>query len=374
MPAQTGKSSLFKKLGAKLTSAVKKHAHDEINYGRVDLPPGIKGGVARLTKCYFKQYENGDNAGEYYLRAEGVVVKPKNVLTASGDMKVEGLVTSIMMPVCATTNSQGKETSLEENVAKMTNELKKLGADADEMAESPENLEAIAEALQEAGPYFRFSTSAGKATKEYPNPRTWENWNGVIEDFDPEAADDVDDETGGGEEAADAEEQEAPKASNGKPKAVSKAPKEDEPADDDASSDEGDAEDLEALATVADDDAHDDQADAQKKLTEIAVGLGVSKKWVTDVAKSWIAVVAKIEEKRAEAGDVEDATEKTEDEEPKEPEEGDVVKYKGAKDKKATEYEVTKVDAKKKTCDLKQIDDGKTKYLGVKFSAVEAVE
>lgn len=388
MPAQTGKSSLFKKLGGRLTSAMKKHAHDDINYGRVDLPGGIRNGVAQLTKCYFKQYENGDYKGEYYFRAEAVVVRPKEVALEDGSMKVEGLVTKIgPMPLCNTTTADGKEVSFDENWAKISNELKKLGADADELAEGSDP-EAIAAAIQEAAPYVRFKTETGKKTTKYPNPRVWENWLGVIEDFDPEAAEDVEDETGTTEPEADVEEEEAPKISNGKLKAKSKAPKEDEPAEDEDTEEpdevtEGDA-DLDTLAEAA---QGEDDPEAQKKLTDIAVGLGISKKWVSEVAKTWQAVVAKIQEKQteAEAGGDEEVEDETQDEEPEAeeaeeeekksyvPKKDDLVRYKGKKDKKPMEYEVISVNAKAKTCELKSIDDGKTKYVGVKFSEVTEV-
>lgn len=379
MPSQTVKNGLFKKLGTKLTSAVKKHAHDEINYGRVDLPPGIKNGVAQLTKCYFKQYENGDNKGEYYFRAEGVVVKPKEVATQDGSMKVEGLTTSIMMPVCETKNSKGETKSIEENAAKVINEMKKLGADADEMAESPENLEEIAAALQEAKPYFKFTTSAGKTTKEFPNPRTWENWNGIIEDFDPDTSDDVEDETGDQEEAADVEEEEAPKAKPGK-KPTSKAPKEDEPADDEeAEETEEEGDDLAALAATADDSDDDGHQAAQKKLATLAKAAGISQKKIDD-ANSWTHLAGQIQKAQGteeEAEEVEDETaeeDEAEEEEAYTPAKDDIVKYKSKKDKKPMEYEVVASYKKTSTCDLKSIDDGKTVHKNIKWADVTEVK
>lgn len=367
MPMQKGTSSLFKKLGTKFVKAVKEHAHDDPKYGRVvDLPPGIKNGVAKLTKLYFDTYKSGNNKGETYLRGEGVVVFPKRVATENGDVGIEGQTTSVMYAVCET------KKTLDENVASMLNLLKIMGADKDELEAAGEEdggIEGIAKALQEATPYFKFTTSpkydeADKKKEKITG--VWENWHGIkgLEDYDPETSDDVDDDTGDKEPAADVEEDEAPK----KGKKTTKEPEpEPEAADDEP--------DLDALAEVADDSDHEDEQKAQKELKKLALSVGITAKWVDDVAKSWTAVAEKIKEKHGEAGD--DSDKPVDDDEPeekKDPEEGDIVKYKGAKDKKALEYEVTAVNEKKKTCDLKQIDDGKTKYLSVKFDAVEISE
>lgn len=379
MPVQTSKSSLFKKLGTKFVKAVKEHAQDDPKYGRIDLPPGIMNGVAKLTKLYFDTYKTGSNKGGDYLRGEGVVAFPKVVMTENGEMNVEGQTTSVMFACCDKKDSKGKVVKdLDENIAAMLNLLKIMGIDKDELEAAGEEeggLEAIVEALQEARPYFKFTTSPKydqNDTKKETVTGVWENWHGVkgLEDYDPETSDDVEDETGKGAKA-DIEEDEKP-AKNGKPTAKKGKEKEPEP---EAADEEVD---LDALAEVADDDDNEDSTDAQKQLKDIALEAGLSKKWVEDVAKNWTAVAERIKEKQAEAGEGEEAAVENEEtdkeEEAKEPTEGDIVKYKGAKDKKATEYEVTAVDAKKKTVNLKQIDDGKSKYLGVKFDDVEIVE
>jgi len=91
---------------------------------------------------------------------------------------------------------------------------------------------------------------------------------------------------------------------------------------------------------------------------------------VEDVAKDFTTIAERIKEKQAEAAEEGGSGDDAPTDDEKEPEEGDVVAYKGVKDKKTRDYEVKKVDAKKKTVDLLQIDDGKTKYAGVKWSDV----
>jgi hypothetical protein len=378
MPVQTSKSSLFKKLGSQGVKAIKAHAHDDPKYGRVDLPPNIRNGVAKLTKLYFDTYKNGDNKGELFLRGEAAVVFPKEAATENGPMYIYGATTSPMPWPCCETKK-----SLDENMETMLSQLKLLGADKDELdaaAEEEGGIEAIAAAIEEAAPYFRFTTDPKYDQNDKKKEKvigTWENWRGIkgpgydLTDYTEESDDQVDDETGGKGAKADVEEDEKP-AKNGKLTAKKKE-KEPEP-------EAADAEvDLDALAEVADDDDNEDSTDAKKQLKGIALEAGLSKKWVDDVAKNWTAVAERVKEKQDEASQADQSNGEAEgeaaaDDEPKEPTEGDIVKYKGAKDKKATEYEVTAVDAKKKTVNLKQIDDGKSKYLGVKFDDVEIVE
>ena len=211
MAKATSKSGLAGKLGAALNKAVTAHADDETSFdsgGR--LPAGLEDVIAQLTKCYFSQYEKGDNKGEYYFRAEGVVVSPSEVtvdatgaVAAKGNTsKIEGKQTSIMRPCCETTKGDGTTVSLEEHIEWILNEMRKLGADT--KGATGDDLEALAAALVEEAPYFRLRTWRGEATKQYPNPRTNEVWQGAVEYTPDEAADNgVDDNT---EKAAEGEE------------------------------------------------------------------------------------------------------------------------------------------------------------------------
>ena len=131
MPAKTGTSPLMAKLGPTGRAVLMKHADDEVNLTQRGLPPGINNGIAKLTKCYFKQVEQGkQNAGEWFLRCEASVVEPKYHTYRGQEIKVEGRLTSIIQMVsCATKNGRGDVTPLEENLRRGQEILKSLGAD-----------------------------------------------------------------------------------------------------------------------------------------------------------------------------------------------------------------------------------------------------
>lgn len=210
MPPQKKTGGLAAKYGSKLDQAVKKHADDPTDYGMIRLPGGIKNGIARLVAAEFNTFKPGTtNAGEYYFRAAGVVVEPKSVEVDGQTVPVEGLQTSIILPVCAT--GQGdKHRTLEQNVGNILNEIRKLGADT--TGAGMEDMEALAETLKEAGPYFRFETRTSEAVLNPDGsvkyaPRVWESWYGSkgLENYAPADDDGTVDNTGadsgGGEEA-----------------------------------------------------------------------------------------------------------------------------------------------------------------------------
>ena len=127
MPAQVTKSALAAKLGARGDKAIKEHRGDATTYGLQRLPGGISNGVARLTDCKFDTVGEGKrNAGEFYFRAAGVVLEPS---TNDKGVPVRGLQTSIMEMLCDTTTADGKKTTMEDHVANILNELRKLGGD-----------------------------------------------------------------------------------------------------------------------------------------------------------------------------------------------------------------------------------------------------
>ena len=308
MAKVTKKSSLAAKLGKAGAAAVEKHRDTPVEFDTGgSLPPGIENGVASLDKCYFDVYKSGDLAGEYYFRASGIVLTPKLVC----GVKVEGRQTSIMEPVCET--SRGKRQSVEEHVAWVVNEMKKLGADMDGI--EIDDLEAIAAALQEEAPTFNFRTWQGKATEEYPNPRVNEVWNGVTE-YDGEEDDEVDDNTDDTE--AEPEEEEVD----------SVEPEEEE-----------DEEDLDALAKAADEDSDGEEA---ARLTELCEEKGID----PNEYETWVDVVAVLGEEE-------------EEEEDRAPEKEDVCQYKPPRARKNVDCEVRTVSAAKKAVTLKNFDDGK---------------
>ena len=168
------------------------------------IPGGIQNGVAELKSCYFATHEDGQHKGKPFFRASGVVVEGD---IPGSKRKVEGLTTSIFRPVYDTKTQGGKETSEAEHIAWIENEMKKLGADGAGEASDGDDLEAMAEALSEAQPHFSFTTTQSEPSKEWPNPRVWENWYGFVEDYEPGEEDDEVDEDDDEDEDEDEEEE-----------------------------------------------------------------------------------------------------------------------------------------------------------------------
>lgn len=268
MPMQQGNSALAAKLGAKLTSAVSKHGADETTMGTGgDLPDGIEGGIARLTDCRFGVYKDGDNKGEYFFIAAGTVVEPVDF----NGLRLKGLRTQVgPEPICDTPKSSGKRKTLDDHVAWVLNEFRKLGAATKGLGGG--DLEAVAEALKKAKPFFRFRTWKGKkqTTGQYANqePRTQHEWRGVCEyqSAGESVSEVVADETA-----------EAPDDAQSVPDDV--------------------VEDLDTLIAAA--VANDDEGNSQERLTARGIAAGVSQSAI-DNAADWEAVGALV--RKAEGG------------------------------------------------------------------------
>lgn len=206
--AKKAVGGLVAKLGMKARQAVEAHKNDEMKLsGGGDLPAGIENGVAQLVTCKFGVYEKGDMKGEYYFMASGIVVSPKTLRVDGNVIPVGGLRTTIgPEPICETPNRSRK--TIEDHIAWVMNEMRKLGVDTSEL--SADDLEATAAALEEQGPHFRFRTWAGEPTKDYPNPRTNHDWRGTVEDFNADDVPESEDEEliDNTEEAEDTEEAE----------------------------------------------------------------------------------------------------------------------------------------------------------------------
>lgn len=328
-----------------MKKAIKRHAKDETKFGFVDLPGGLVG-FAQLQKLYFKEYETGDNKGQPYMRGEAVVVE-----ITTGDKRNVGLTTKIgPIGICATGKGENAKT-FEDNVAKVLNELRKLGADPDQLlavADDLSLLENITADLVKEGVYTRFKTEKGKATKEYPTPRVFENWLGVVADYSPpDATEGAVEEEAAGEEKADVVE--------GAEETT------EDPTPDEEQADDEEKDDLDEQAEKA--DAKDKKAQAVLKKTAVDLGIDADE---VDGADDWAAVAQMIRDKRAEESPNEAAEEPDPDPVQKyEPTKGDAVKYRGPKDKKAVEFEVTAVYSKSKKVDLKDLDTKKRVEKGV---------
>lgn len=284
MAVQKTQSALMAKLGNRLDKAVREHAGDETTYGVQTLPPGIANGVARLIKCGFGEYKSGTYKGEPYFRASGVVLSPKTVDVDGETVPVAGIPTSIMIQLCDRKDKSGNVTkTLEEFVEDVLNEMRKLGGQDFTEGAGGGDLEGLAAALEQAAPVFKFSTSRGKVTPEYPNPRIWENWHGTkgLENWSDggAAGGDVEDNTGATAtpEKAPAKPA-APPAGRPAGKAPAKAPAP-EPVE---YNDQGD---IDSLAEAA--DGGDD--DAAEKLSDQAKAMGISAKQIKD-ADNWTAL------------------------------------------------------------------------------------
>lgn len=220
---------VMKKSGlvGKLSGSLKAHAKDE-TVVRADFsspPPGIVGGTAKLNYAKIGVYASGATKGEKFVRLAGTIVSPKTATVVrqtwrdgkvvnlpAEQVHVEGLNTSRMFPLCDTKAGDGTVTSADEHIAEMLNELRTLGGDeCTEDVDSEESLAAALSALEGADVSFRFSTSAGKPTKEYPTPRTWENWRGACDSDDEEEEDEVMDDSAKEEEEDPAEGEEEEK-------------------------------------------------------------------------------------------------------------------------------------------------------------------
>ena len=301
MAKKSAKSGLASKLGAKGSKAVKAHRNDDVNYGNISIPGGIRSGVAKLVECKFGQYKSGVNEGEYYFLAAGIV--QANYLNKD-DIDTKGLRTQIMIPCCDTKTQAGKETSVDQHVANILNEMKKLGADTEDV--EMEDLEELAADLKESEPFFKFSTSQSEPTKAFPDPRVWENWYGSkgVEDWEPEEDDDeVEDDTEDEEDDEEEEEKPASKKRGKKSKVVEEESEEEE----DEDTEEGE-----------DDEEDDEEDDDDEEEEEMIV-----------------------------------------------PEKGDECEFKPPRKRKPVTVTVTAVNEKKETCSVK--DDSGTLHKNVPF-------
>jgi hypothetical protein len=309
MAKKVRKGTLASKLGAAGEKAVSSHRTDETVFDTGgDLPAGIEGGIAQLTECKFDTFKKGDNTGEYFFFASGAVKEPKR----HDGVPIEGLHTRIgPEPLCDTPNRQSRP-DVDAHVDWVMNEMRKLGVDTSEL--DIDSLEEAAAAIKEEQPHFRFRTWKGDATEQYPNPRVNHVWSGACEyEEGDEETDDVVDET--------EEEDEAPE------------------------------EDLTALGKAAD---GDDEA-AQTALSEKAEEAGID----PDDYDTWTEVAEAIE---GAPEDEEEEEEEEEDDTPSsfEPEKEEVYLYKPPRARKAIECEVMAVFPRKRTCNLKSLDDGKS--------------
>jgi len=345
---QTGSSELFKALGAQLSAAHAEAANAETTMPMMDLPGGIKGGIAQVVECKFDKYKEGDNKGKWYFYCAAVVIEPK---THEG-RKVEGLRTSIMEPMCETPSR--KRATIEAHMHYVYNEFRKLGVDTREI--SPDQLEDVAAHIKAAKPIIGFSTRLGKATPQYPDPKVFEQWEGLVQ-YGDHADDEVNDNTPD-PEPTPAPPPPTPKAT--KPKAAPKATPAPTPPPPPPVAESKPEPTLDDLVAVASGVQGDEATEAQSALTEKAKSLGVSEESIQN-ADDWQAVADLIVTAEANADLLVWQA-------------GDVCKHAPLLDKKTKKrgpealFAITAVDEKAKTANLKGVDDAKVSYAKVPWS------
>ncbi len=372
MPAKTQAAaaapSLFKLLGKQLVEAHNQHATAEtVLPGGGDLPPGVNG-IAQLVSCEIKLIKDGDNQGKPMFYAAGVVVEPETFYdkTTRQEMKVGGLRTNISEMLFDTPDRKGENSAktVGDHIGRMYNYLRLLGLDTSQL--NPQNIEASMAALVESGVYYRFRTWQGKATDEYPDPRTNHTWGEAVE-YEPEPAAE-------GAVAAAPEPVAAPVAAAAAPKAAkagpapkaapvaAAAPVVAPNANPDGAADEPD---LDKLG----EDANGGEQEAIDKLVELATAAGLDEATINGTP-AWGDLVPMIREAGGGAA-AEVATEWV-------PEVKDIYGWKvstvnkGKKTvaKSATDCDVVAVDTDKKTVTLKDKATGKT-YKGVSWDELE---
>lgn len=382
--------------------AAEAHRNDPVEVqGGAELPAGIEGGIAQLVECKFGIYGKGDFKGEYFFMAQAIVLEPREFEGRT----IAGRRTQIgPEPICDTPKKS--RATLDEHVAWVQNEMKKLGAPPELLGF--DDLESTAAMLTEAAPYIEFRTWKSEPTKEYPNPRTQHVWTGMVKDYQPAETAAVEDNT----EAAATPAKPAAKPAATKPAATAPAAK---PAGTKPAAAKPQApptlpDDAESLAVIADDGDNAQQVEAQEKLAAMAAEAGVDAGEI-ESTESWAAVVELINAKlgetsepaddltalgeSADGGDEEAAGRLQElaeaqsidpneyetwaevaallaGETPAEgevwqPTKGDVYMYKPPGAKKPTECEVTAVFVDKQSANLKSLDDGKS-YKAVPWS------
>lgn len=328
-------------------ASLKSHANDETNYGMeyIDLPAGIKGGVARLVEAKLGEYKSGDNQGENFLYLAGVVLSPKKALSitkafqdgkvqvlSTEEVEVEGQRTSCMEPLCNTTKANDDVITSDEHVANALNELRKLGADTSKIT-TPKAFNEMLEALKEAAPTFKFGTSSKDPTAAYPTPRVWEGWYGTV-DIDEEEEEDVDDDTEDVPDDDDTEED-----------------------DDDSKEDEDDESTLWKLGEWAD----SGDSESESKLTALASEAELD----PDDFETWAELAEALPEPEQDDED--------DDEGDIMPEKDDIIEYKPPKSRKNVQCKVTAVFASKETCNLKNLDTGAS-YKDIAWERLSEVE
>ena len=308
MPKQQGRLSLG--------SRFKANAPAEIDYGRqyIDLPGDIRNGVAELVEAKIGQYQSGQNEGKDFLYLAGVVISPKTAVEVKKIWKggkaevvstevltVKGQRTSVMIPLCETSNKDGSKTTDEAtNFQTAANELMKLaGAECLEGVDDDDALNNLLTELRNMDPpiRFKFSTRSKEPTAAYPESGVWpHSWHGTENLPEVEDEGDVQDDNEPADEPA---EEETPK--KGPPaKAATPAKASPKKAEPEAEVPFGD--DIDDLVADANGTDKKKKVVATNRLKELAMAAGQAEDDV-DNAENWEAVAEMCRGGAVEGGD-----------------------------------------------------------------------
>lgn len=381
MAKQVAVSGILAKIGPRMAQAWEKNKGNEVELGNVELPPGIRGGVAQVMDIGFGIFKTGKQQGKPYFMASARVLAPAKFKDADGRVhRIRNQHTRTSPePLCDTPDRQGRKT-LEEHVGHMINILKICGVATETL--NLAQVEQVCKAMTAKGSpplYIKFDTFAMKDEETGLLGQTNHKW------LCPADASEIEAEEG--EEVDEDAVQHSP-GTNGvaaPPKRTgpvqrSKAPAvaaatEEAPDTEEGFTDQGD---LDSLAALAD----NDDEDAKDRLSEMAEAQGYTEDQIR-TAPSWTTLVESMK-----AGDdpttVEWATEEGEEASQEEddgtPKVGNVYKFFAIdpktkkRSKEATEIEVTAVSEEKQTVSAKSTSDSKLKYTGIKWSALQSAD
>jgi hypothetical protein len=391
MPPVVKQSLLLQKLGARGAQIFEEVKNREApSTGGSDLPPGISG-IAHLKECKFALVAAGKkSAGSLFFYASAIVVEP-SVFTdkKNNQFRTAGMRTQVIEMLCDTPDSAGRKT-IKEHFNHIVGQLMLLSGMKLTTIKF-DQLEPFAAMLVQKKPYFKFRTwqppAATEGKYKDQESRIIHLWDEAVPDYkpgivNPSAAATTDDSIPAITPAAS-----LPAAPNAKKPITNGTPTTATPAAGSAQqfNEMTAAEGL--LARANDGDAH-----AQNDLGELAMKLGWSEQQVKE-SPTWEALFAMANngptgaetESAAEPSpeDVPEIPDTADDIQPDEqPEEesqedqfpavGMACKYKPY-NKNSKKYDLPEVDCEllshdsvKNVWTLKNLDDGKTQYTGVK--------
>lgn len=303
------------------------------------LPPGINGGIAKLTKLDFDPIKKGDNEGDPRFYMHGVCVSPKTVKHNGATVTVEGaLVQPQMITLGDTKDWEGNPVPFEENWAEAENRMKLIGIPTEDFDDETIEQE-ILDFVEENDIYFRFRTWLWEN-----DDKTKSRVKLVIEGpaLDYEEGDEEEEVEEVEEEEEVEKEEEKPKTKKGGKKSKKEEVEEEE--------------EEEVNYKVLGRKAKKGDEKAQDKLEELAEEAGIDHESYEDWAELAKAIEEGVPDEEPE--EEEEGEEEEEDGEI-EPEVDDIYGYKPPRAKKDHECEVVTVNKRKKTCTLKSLESDK---------------